>query len=170
MLLPYRLSSNNGERRFCPILLEEVISNNNESDRWRMLLQLAICARVNSVITQSPLVVQAIYLTNKFVVERYLAYADTTQLNDSNNVPCVYMTRDLFDVKTRKDTIAFLRSMYNLKSVVEDADAKWNPGKEALCRDLFNAVQDLPALTSRMRTSDRRSGQDDGKRARELRR
>jgi hypothetical protein len=68
------------------------------------------------------------------------------------------MTRDLFDVNTREATIAFLRSMYNFKSVVEDVDAKWNPGKEALCRDLFNAVQGLPALTSRMRTSDQRSG------------
>jgi hypothetical protein len=74
------VSSNNEERRFCPLLLGEVISNKDESDRWRMLLQLAICARVNGIITQSPLVVQAIYITNKFVVERYLAYADTTQL------------------------------------------------------------------------------------------
>ena len=45
-----------------------------------MLLQLAICARVNGVITQSPLVVQAIYITKKLVAERYLAYADTTEL------------------------------------------------------------------------------------------
>jgi len=158
MLLPYR---NNEERQFCPILLGEVISNSDESDRWRMLLQLAICARVNGVVTQSPLVVQAIYLTKDFIVERYLAYADTTELNDSNNVPCVYMTRDLFDVKTREDTIAFLRSMYNLKSVVKDADGMWNPGKEALCRDLFGSIQDLPslsALTSSTGTSNQRSG------------
>jgi hypothetical protein len=83
MLLPHRTSSNNEdnqEQRFCPILLGEVVSNKNESDRWRMLLQLAICARVNGVITQSPLVVQAIYLTKELVAERYLAYADTTQL------------------------------------------------------------------------------------------
>jgi len=83
MLLPYYdcpASSKNEARPFCPILLGEVISNKNESDRWRMLLQLAICARVNGVVTQSPLVVQAVYLTKDFVVERYLAYADTTKL------------------------------------------------------------------------------------------
>jgi hypothetical protein len=80
MLLPYLKLSNNEEQQFCPILLGEVISKRDESDRWRMLLQLAICARVNGAVTQSPLVVQAIYLTNEFVVERYLAYADTTEL------------------------------------------------------------------------------------------
>ena len=68
------------------------------------------------------------------------------------------MTRDSFDVKTRNGTVAFLRSMYNFKSVVRDADAKWDRGKEALCRDLFNTVRELPALTSRMGTSNQRSG------------
>jgi hypothetical protein len=58
------------------------------------------------------------------------------------------MARDTFDVTTREDTVAFLRSMYNFKSVVRDADAKWVRGKEALCHDLFNTVRDLPTLTS----------------------
>ena len=80
VLLPYySASSDNTKQQFCPILLGEVISNKNKSDRWRMLLQLAVCARVNSVVTQSPLAVQAIYLTEDFIVERYLAYADTTE-------------------------------------------------------------------------------------------
>ena len=68
------------------------------------------------------------------------------------------MTRTFFEVKSREGAVAFLRSMYNLKSVVRDADAKWARGKEALCRDLFNAVQDLPALSSQKGTSNQRSG------------
>jgi len=68
------------------------------------------------------------------------------------------MTRDFFEVKTREGAVAFLRSMYNFKSVVRDADAKWDRGKEALCRDLFNTVQGLPALTSRKQNSNQRSG------------
>ena len=66
------------------------------------------------------------------------------------------MTRDSFDVKTHNDTIKFLRSMYNFKSVVRDGDAMWDRGKEALCRDLCNTVQELPALTSH-KTSNPRS-------------
>jgi hypothetical protein len=64
------------KREFSPILLGEVISIKNESHRWRMLLQLAICARVNAFITSSPLVVQAVYLSGTYRAERYLAYAD----------------------------------------------------------------------------------------------
>ena len=44
-----------------------------------MLLQLAICARVNGLVTKDdrlPLVVQAVYLSNEYWAERYLAYAD----------------------------------------------------------------------------------------------
>jgi hypothetical protein len=59
------------------------------------------------------------------------------------------MTRDKFNVKTREGAVAFLRSMYNFKSAMRDADAKWNLGKEGLCHDLFDAVQPLDALTSR---------------------
>jgi len=48
-----------------------------------MLLQLAICARVNGLVTKanhSPLVVQAVYLSEKYHAERCLAYADTGEL------------------------------------------------------------------------------------------
>lgn len=80
MLLPSpKISANNQKNGFCPILLGEVVSSPNESDRWRMLLQLAICARVNRLVTKdnrSPLVVQAVYLTKQYWAERYLAYAD----------------------------------------------------------------------------------------------
>ena len=58
------------------------------------------------------------------------------------------MTRDTFNVKTTKDTVAFLRSMYNFKSVVRDADAKWDRGKNALCRDLYDTVRDLPDIAN----------------------
>jgi hypothetical protein len=76
MLLPSRKVPTGDERGFCPILLGEVVSCKDESDRWRMLLQLAICARVNGLVTSSPLVVQAVYLSKEYQAERYLAYAD----------------------------------------------------------------------------------------------
>lgn len=65
---------------FCPVLLGEVVSDKvNESDRWRMLLQLAVCARMNGLTAQKrnpPFVHQAIYLSKGYKAERYLAYAD----------------------------------------------------------------------------------------------
>ena len=47
-----------------------------------MLLQLAVCARVNGLVTKAnhpPFVVQAVYLSKEYQAERYLAYADTTE-------------------------------------------------------------------------------------------
>lgn len=83
MLLPSRKVSANERWGFCPILLGEVVSCVNESDRWRMLLQLAVCARVNGLVTKandSPLVIQAVYFSKQYHAERYLAYADTRGL------------------------------------------------------------------------------------------
>jgi hypothetical protein len=80
MLLPSpKVSADDEEMGFCPILLGEMVSRADEGDRWRMLLQLAICARINSLATEashSPLVVQAVYLSKEYCAERYLAYAD----------------------------------------------------------------------------------------------
>lgn len=68
-------------RGFCPIMLGEIVSDlQNESDRSRMLLQLAVCARMNALLVKTndpPLVVQAIYLSKEYEAERYLAYAET---------------------------------------------------------------------------------------------
>jgi len=62
-------------------MLGEIVSDiQNESDRWRMLLQLAVCARMNALLVKTnhpPLVVQAIYLSKEYKAERYLAYAET---------------------------------------------------------------------------------------------
>lgn len=65
---------------FYPILLGEVISSIKEADRWRMLLQLAVCARMNALLTRStsssPPIIQGVYVSKDFIAERYLAYAE----------------------------------------------------------------------------------------------
>jgi len=61
------------------MLGEIVPDTQNESDRWRVLLQLAVCARMNGLLVKTndpPLVVQAIYFSKQYVAERYLAYAE----------------------------------------------------------------------------------------------
>jgi len=134
---------------FCPVLLGEVVSDPEK--RWRMLLQLAVCVRLNSLITKSPFVAQAIYLSESFCAERYLAYADTKEL-DANDVPLVYIARDIFDVRTLEGTIKFLRSMYNFENILSP-DGGWDSADGTLCPDLYNALKALPGVTSRGGTS-----------------
>lgn len=78
LLAPVGRDSSQSREGFWPVLLGEVISDKNESDRWRMLLQLAGCARINGVVTPESqyFVVQGIYVNGKCEVERYLAYAN----------------------------------------------------------------------------------------------
>lgn len=64
-------------RGFWPVLLGKVKSDDKESDRWQMLLQLAACARINSIITRRDrcFVVQGVHVNCQGEAERYLAYA-----------------------------------------------------------------------------------------------
>lgn len=69
---------------FWPVLLGKVKSDDKESDRWRMLLQLAGCARINSIITRQDrcFVVQGVYVNRQGQAERYLAYAKVEVSHD----------------------------------------------------------------------------------------
>lgn len=55
-----------------------------------MLLQLAVCARINGVVTPrcKDFVVQAVYVNKDYEAERYLAYADV-------DVSCVLILSEL---------------------------------------------------------------------------
>lgn len=66
------------KKSFSPFLIGEVVSDRKMSDEQRMLLQLAVCARMNAVSSEGtdPFIVQAIYVTKELEVHRYLAYAD----------------------------------------------------------------------------------------------
>ena len=60
-----------------PLMLCEVISERDESDRWRMLLQAIAAARVGhhlqkSHTQQMPFFVAAIYLRANLTAERYI--------------------------------------------------------------------------------------------------
>jgi len=81
-------------RGFCPILLGEIVSDADEIDRWRMLLQLALCARFNNIVTKAvstPIVVQGVYLSGKFCAERYLAYADKTEQVEGHDLTAIML-------------------------------------------------------------------------------
>jgi len=65
-------------KNFCPLLIGKVVSEKDESDKIRMLLQCATIARLGTALTNPDyqFVVQAVYLNSDFSAERYLAYAD----------------------------------------------------------------------------------------------
>lgn len=64
--------------------------------------------------------------------------------------PRVHITRDTFNVADIGAVIGFLRSMYNFKDEVINADALWVTGKEELCAELFETVAKLPLLSAQV--------------------
>ena len=58
-----------------PLIIIEICSKDNESDRFRMLLQGSLLVRVmNSIKSTGTFVAMAIYIKNDFVAKRYLIY------------------------------------------------------------------------------------------------
>jgi hypothetical protein len=55
-------------------LLVEVQSETDKSDRYRMLLQAACCARLGRLIQNKPFIVVALYIENSGVVTRYFVF------------------------------------------------------------------------------------------------
>ena len=59
----------------CHFIIGEVISQKDESDRYRMLLQALVAARVGRYLMKSdktPFILMALYLKKDLTVERYL--------------------------------------------------------------------------------------------------
>jgi hypothetical protein len=64
---------------YVPVIINETISHQSQSDRCRMLLQAAVYARVgNSLRTGRDLVILCFYLNTKFEAERYVVYQLST--------------------------------------------------------------------------------------------
>ena len=73
----------------CHFIVGEVISQKNESDRYRMLLQAIVAARVGRYLMQSdktPFILMALYLRKDLTVERYLV----SQAGDDGLLVCAF--------------------------------------------------------------------------------
>ena len=60
-----------------PLIVGEVISDNEQSDKWRMLCQAIAIARLLAyfkTVSKTALVVMAVYIDNNFHADRYLLY------------------------------------------------------------------------------------------------
>ena len=70
---------------YVPIIINEMASFTNESDRYRMLLQAMVYVRVGNFLrTSRNLVILCFYLNTNFEAERYLVYQASTE--DTNQV------------------------------------------------------------------------------------
>ena len=59
----------------CPLLLIEISSEKDESDRYRLLVQAGTLVRVmNSIQNENWFVCVAVYITRTFDAERFLVY------------------------------------------------------------------------------------------------
>ena len=59
----------------CHFIIGEVVSLKDETDRYRMLLQAIVAARVGRYLmtdSKQPFIVMALYLKGNLTVERYL--------------------------------------------------------------------------------------------------
>lgn len=66
---------------FCPVLIGKVVSDSStERDRYRLILQLAVNARLGSLLAGSSFVALAIYINKDYEAERYLACAEPREV------------------------------------------------------------------------------------------
>jgi hypothetical protein len=79
---------------YVPIVINETVSPEDESDRYRMLLQAMVYIRVGNYLrTSHDLVILCFYLNTKFEAERYLVYQAT---DDTSRVCAPTAIRRLF--------------------------------------------------------------------------
>ena len=73
----------------CHFIVGEVISQKDESDRYRMLLQAMVAARVGKHLMKSdktPFILMALYLRKDLTVERYLV----SQTGENGLLVCAF--------------------------------------------------------------------------------
>lgn len=98
------------------LIIAEIVSENNESDRYRMLCQAIVATRVAKYLlkeSSDTFVLMAIYVTRNFVAERYLV----SQTNSSMEVQIV---QDNFDLLDMNQATEFLLSLYNYQQYAHE--------------------------------------------------
>ncbi|OJA12194.1 hypothetical protein AZE42_03936 [Rhizopogon vesiculosus] len=113
----------------CPLLISEVVSQNDEADRYRMLLQAIAVARAGQYLIRQGAQIQffvvAIYLKANLIAERYI-------IANIGGTREVSISQKDFTLTTADGAVAFLREMYNLVAMVD-----------ILAENLDNAKKDI---------------------------
>ncbi|GBE81004.1 hypothetical protein SCP_0307270 [Sparassis crispa] len=112
----------------CPVILSEVVSQKDENDRYRMLVEAIVAARVGKYLlkptSRKQFFVIAIYLTAFLEVERYIVSEDSSPQK-------INIQQETFDLCKPSRAVEFLREMYNLKPLLEELAAELDEEKSA---------------------------------------
>jgi hypothetical protein len=136
-------------------LVCEVISQKNEEDRYRMLLQAITVAQAGQFLMDSatkPFFVVTIYLCANLTAERYVVTHTTpTEEGEEGQKMChdilsshffcswnsqdrqVSIAKKNFDLTTADGAVTFLREMYNLVAMLEDLAKHLDKCKQDSC-------------------------------------
>ncbi|KAL6300955.1 hypothetical protein BKA93DRAFT_902623 [Sparassis latifolia] len=129
----------------CPVVLSEVVSQKDENDRYRMLMEAIVVARVGKYLlkptSRKQFFVVAIYLTTSLQVERYIVSEDSS--------PQINIQQETFDLCNPSRAAEFLREMYNLKPLLEELAAELDEKKRVDLAKIETDSSKMLSLNSR---------------------
>jgi hypothetical protein len=145
----------------CPLLISAVVSQNDEADRYRMLLQAIAVARAGQYLIRQGAQIQffvvAIYLKANLIAERYII----ANIGGTREVCQLFIVSFFFSWKSQvsisqKDftlttadgAVAFLREMYNLVAMVDILAENLDDAKKDILCEVKTAAAKVISLTS----------------------
>ena len=169
----------------CPFIISEVVSNEKETDRHRMLLQAIATARAGQYLMKAgeQFFVVAIYLPANLIAERYIVaqtespqdaqYASGEDVRLGSRPKVRHCVRPIFfvlmgcqvsiaqknfNLGTGSDAVSFLREMYNLAPMLDDLANKLDPKKKGSLSNIMSDANGVLSLT-KMAMQNKTSGQ-----------
>ncbi|KAF8873428.1 hypothetical protein BD779DRAFT_1477011 [Infundibulicybe gibba] len=134
-----------------PLIISEVISLKNKSDRTRMLLQAIAMARAGQYLINEgeQFFVVAIYLDAGLVAERYMVaqIGSNDKARDRIALPLIASYGN-FDLSIEEKAVPFLREMHNLVSKLRGIAGNFDPSKKDLLTILAKGAAGLRSLTA----------------------
>ncbi|KAN0081514.1 hypothetical protein V8E55_009138 [Tylopilus felleus] len=133
-----------------PFVISEVISNRNETDRYRMLIQATALARAGHSLLKSStgtFFIVAIYLDAKMVASRYIVMQHPS---DQKGIPSkkVSIHQKDFNLKEVNEEVNFLREMYNLATQIDMMSGGLDEDRKESLVKLKHAAGDVLSLNS----------------------
>ena len=146
-----------------PFVISEVISQKNESDRFRMLVEAIALARTGQYLLKSnskrKFFAVAIYVDARMVVSRYIVMQtgdsekkpvsvnDIVVLSYSRNAQVSIHRKD-FDLSDTEEEINFLHEMYNLATQITALSRDLDPEKRTSLSEIKVAARKVLSLSS----------------------
>lgn len=152
----------------CPFIIAEIVSQPQEEDRYRMLVEGIAAVRAGQYLSKSPahrFFVVAIYLTADLHAERYIlteeggSYGSGEQVHQMILTRCVDLIRCLlakvniikaeFDLGKRDDAIRFLLEMFNMVALIRELEEELDEKKKAVLSTIKSYAAKMLSLHSK---------------------